>query len=76
MSEPSKKTDAARWRAVVWYRTEGGPVDVEHWLEELYELDDLVEAGPHWDTIEKIDVTRVNHTSDGADLTVERAAEL
>ena len=61
-----------RWKAVVYYRTDNGPLDVEHEFEELEELHDLVEHGPHWDTIEKIEVFRVNHI-DAADLTLERA---
>lgn len=67
-------TTRARWRAVVTYRSEHGPVDVEHWLRELHELHDLVEAGPHWDTIEGISVERANPLEPG--LTVEKAAEL
>ena len=69
------KLDSARWRAVIWYRTDNGPVDVEHWLTELVDLDRRVEAGPHWDTIEKIEVFRVNHI-DSERLTVEMAQEL
>ena len=65
----------ARWRATVFYRTKTGTVDVEHDLEELAEIHDIVEAGPHWDTIEKIEIVRINHC-DAADLTIERAAEL
>jgi len=65
--------DQARWRATVYYRTDSGTVDVEHSLSELYDLHDFVEAGPHWDTIERIEVVRVNHCED-ASLTVEEAA--
>jgi hypothetical protein len=42
-----------RCHAVVHYRENGAP-DVEHDLEELGELHDLIEHGPHWDTIERI----------------------
>jgi hypothetical protein len=62
-----------RWRAGVFYRTGAGPLDVEHLLEELHELHDLVEAGPHWDTIERIVLDRLNHC-EAADQTVEKAA--
>ena len=65
----------ARWRAVVWYRTETGLVDVEHWLDEVGDLHDLVEAGPHWDTIEKIEIYRVNHI-DSLELTIEEAEQI
>jgi hypothetical protein len=64
-----------RWHATVYYRTDSGTVEVEHDLQELYELHDLVEHGPHWDTIERIVVIRVCHV-DAEDLTVEQAKEL
>ena len=62
----------ARWRATVYYRTDNGTVDVQRSLGELHDLHDFVEAGPHWDTIEKIEIVRVNHI-EAADLTVEQA---
>lgn len=64
----------ARWIAIVHYRTQAGLVDVQHDMLELEELQDLVERGPHWDTIHKIDIRR----ADGGDrlLTVEEAARL
>ena len=68
-------TDTVRWRAIVWYRTEGGLVDVEHFLEELEDLHDRVEAGPHFDTIENISIFRINHVDDER-LTVEGATQL
>lgn len=71
MSKPSE----ARWRAVAYYKTENGLVDVEHWLDELADLHDRIEAGPHWDTIDRIEVFRVNH-NESERLTVEAAAAL
>jgi hypothetical protein len=64
-----------RWHAVAYYRTNEGTVDVHYDLEELYELHDLIEHGPHWDTIERIKVIRVNHVTT-PDLTVEQAKKL
>jgi hypothetical protein len=64
-----------RWKATVFYRTENGSVDIDYTLGELEDIHDIVERGPHWDTIEKIEIIRVNHT-DGADLTIEAAAKL
>lgn len=66
-----------RWLATVIYRTEGdiAGIGIEHDLAEIGELDALVENGPHWDTIEKIEIVRVNHV-DSAKLTVEQAREL
>ena len=65
----------ARWRAIVWYRTDHGLVDVEHLIEEIEDLHDLVEAGPHFDTIENISIFRTGHV-DGETLTVEAAQKL
>ena len=63
-----------RWKAVATYRTNNGPVDVEHFFEELEDLHDLIEAGPDWNTLVDIRVTLVRTLYDG--LTVEEAAEL
>jgi hypothetical protein len=71
----ASSTEPARWWAVIHYRTETGTSCLEHLLEEVYELHDEVELGPHWDTIEKIEVFRINHNTDAA-LTVEQAARL
>jgi hypothetical protein len=46
----------SRWVAIVAYRAEGGPIEVDHHLEELQ---DLIERGPNWNTIETI-VVRLN----------------
>jgi hypothetical protein len=37
-----------RWHAIAYYRTNEGTVDKHHDLEELLELHDLIERGPHW----------------------------
>jgi hypothetical protein len=42
--------------------------------QQLVELHDLIELGPHWDTIERIEVLRVNQCA-ATDLAVEQAAE-
>jgi hypothetical protein len=64
----------ARWIATVHYRTSDGLVDVQHDLIEIDELQDLVERGPHWDTIERIGIVRA--TGCDRQLTVEEAAKL
>jgi hypothetical protein len=64
-----------RWEATITYRTDDGQVDVTHDLEEIADLHELVERGPHWDTIERIVVVRVNHVT-SVDLTIDRAEEL
>lgn len=45
-----------RWRAVAYYRTDAGVIDVEHFFEELVELDDLMEKGPSWEALVKVEV--------------------
>ncbi|MBB4642323.1 hypothetical protein [Rhizorhapis suberifaciens] len=63
-----------RWIATVHYRTENGLVDVQHDIEELEDLQDLVERGPNWDAIDHIHIVR----ADGVErkLTVEEAERL
>jgi hypothetical protein len=67
-------SNLARWKAVVYYRTGAGNLDVEMHLEEIEDLHDRIEKGPHWDTIELIEVRRINHT-DSAKLTLEQAED-
>ena len=42
------------WRAIVYYRTATGSVDVEHYFEKLRDLHELVEQGPNWNSIDRI----------------------
>jgi len=62
-----------RWRAVVHYRSENGLIDVEHWFEELEELDDIVERGPSFQAIEKIEIF---YQLPNDQLTIEAAERL
>ncbi|MBV8664649.1 MAG: hypothetical protein JO107_16290 [Hyphomicrobiales bacterium] len=58
----------ARWQARITYRSELGSIDVDHAIEELSELHDLVERGPDWNAIVEIkitlDPTRASHPVD------------
>jgi len=65
----------ARWEATVTYRTDAGPLDVPMLLREIWDLHDRIEQGPHWDTIEKIEILRVNHI-DSPTLTTEQAEKM
>jgi hypothetical protein len=65
----------ASWHSAVFYRTASGTLGIVHELSEFADLHDLVERGPHWDTIEKIEIVRINHVTDVA-LTVEQAEAL
>ncbi len=62
-----------RWRATITYRTDSGPVEVPHDIEELHEIQALVERGPDWNCIERIEIVlqRANFPDD----TVEQAAK-
>jgi hypothetical protein len=63
------------WQATVLYQTDTGLVDVTHDLDEIYDLGDLIEQGPHFDTVSQIVITRIGHVEDPA-MTVEQAARL
>lgn len=60
-----------RWTAIAWYRTDAGLVDIEHQFEELDQLHMLIERGPDFYTIERIEV---RHTSNPQPtLTIEQS---
>jgi hypothetical protein len=72
--EAPAETRVVRWIATVHYRTDSGLVDVQHDMEELHELHDLIERGPHWDTIDHVHVVRSDRAFEN--LTVEGAERL
>ena len=53
----TEELEHLRWIAVVTYRSESGPIEVDHHFEELEELHTLIERGPDWNTIVSIVVT-------------------
>lgn len=59
-----------RWHAVAYYRSDQGLIDVEYDFDEIEDLHDLVERGPDWNALEKIEVTYAL----SAKLTIEEAA--
>ena len=65
----------ARWRMMVKYRTYHGSLIKRFFLEEIEEAHDIIEGGPHFDTIITIEIDRVNHCSSPA-LTIDEAAEM
>ncbi|MEC5289412.1 MULTISPECIES: hypothetical protein [unclassified Aurantimonas] len=65
----------ARWKATIIYRTENGPVDVEHTFEEIEALHGIIERGPHWDAIVRCTVV-LNRQVESRTMTVEEAARL
>ena len=69
------RTDA-RWHAVVQYRTGSEtPMNVEIYLDEIGDIHDHIERGPHWDTVEAVKIMRINHI-ESPNLTLEQAKEL
>ncbi len=62
----------ARWKATIYYRSDHGLIDVEHGIEEIEELHEIVERGPDWNTIDKIIVVLDRKASEA--LTIEAAA--
>lgn len=65
------EVETARWKATVYYRSENGLLDIEHGIEEIDELHDIVERGPDWNTIEQIVITLDRKSN--ADMTIEEA---
>jgi hypothetical protein len=64
-----------RWIATVDYLIDAGVLQEEFRVEELFELHDLIERGPDWNTIEKITI-ELNPRRSGGRVTVEEAREL
>jgi hypothetical protein len=61
-----------RWIAVATYRSESGPIEVDHHFEELHTI---IERGPHFDTIISIVVTFNPERAEYPDDTVEAAEQ-
>jgi hypothetical protein len=66
---PRGKGAAPRWTAMVYYRTDAGLVEVEHQFEELDMLHDIIEMGPSFYTIDRIEI----RTSEVSSQTIEGA---
>lgn len=60
-----------RWLVTVTYRTDNGPVAVDHAIEEIEDLQEIVERGPNFYAIEEIRIVIANNIEPG--LTVEIA---
>ncbi|TIM38705.1 MAG: hypothetical protein E5Y55_32940 [Mesorhizobium sp.] len=53
-----------RWKAVLVYDHQNGPITIEHFLEEISELHNVIEHGPDWNTLITCTVT-INRTDGG-----------
>lgn len=62
-----------RWSVNIAYRSAVGIVNVPIDIEELNKLAERVERGPHWDTIDSIEIRRIDGD---CSLTVESALKL
>ena len=51
-----------RWIVVAYYRTDAGMIDVQHDIEELSELDEIVERGPSWYALDRIEIKTARQT--------------
>lgn len=60
-----------RWWVVIHYRTDNGVIEVDHMIEDLDMLHDIVERGPDFYTIEKIEIR--HSKPDDNSLTIERS---
>lgn len=45
-----------RWVVVITYNSKEGPIDVQYQIEELFELHNIIERGPRFSTVEKIEI--------------------
>jgi len=61
--------EMVRWVATVYYRTDVGLIDVEHRLEEIGDLHDLIERGPDFYAIDHVDIRHFDNPTPG--LTIE-----
>lgn len=71
----SENLTPLRWIATVTYRTDSGPTEVNHAFQELDELADIIEAGPNWFAIVKIEI-RLQDKTLLPGLTVEGAEKI
>ncbi|MER8370388.1 hypothetical protein [Mesorhizobium sp. M1378] len=53
-----------RWKAVLVYAHQNGPIAIEHFLEEISELHNVIEHGPDWNSLITCTVT-INRTDGG-----------
>lgn len=65
---------APRWTATVFYRSAAGTVDVVHDLHEIEDLHEIIERGPHWDAIQRVEIVR--NAAEFPTLTIEEAEQL
>lgn len=51
----------SRWIVEIDYASSNGTVTVDHHIEELEEIHNLVERGPDWNSIEQVRIVLNSH---------------
>ena len=59
-----------RWTATIYYRTEHGTIDVEHRFDEIEELQIIVERGPSWYAIDRLEIRTTVQTGQTIEQTL------
>lgn len=70
MSIVNHQQTTGRWKVTLIYRSEHGQLDIEHFVEELSEIEEIVELGPDWNTLIEGHFSLIRR-SGPLDLTVE-----
>jgi hypothetical protein len=55
-----------RWKAVIEYEHQNGPITIEHYFEEIADLHLIIEHGPDWNTLTRCTAT-LNRNDGGAE---------
>ena len=63
-----------RWRAVIEYQHQTGPISIEHFFEEIAELHNIIERGPEWSTLIRCTVT-LNRDDEGGQQNASEKAQ-
>ncbi len=69
--------EGLRWLVTIVYRSGHlGAIDIEHHVEELAELQEIVERGPDWNCLERIEIRlnprRVTSPGDTLEKSLDR----
>jgi hypothetical protein len=64
-----------RWRAVIEYEHQNGPIVIEHFLEEISDLHNIIERGPEWSTLVRCTVTLNRDDGGGQQNASEKAKQ-
>jgi hypothetical protein len=64
-----------RWKAVIEYEHQNGPIKIEHYFEEIADLHLIIEHGPDWNTLTRCTVT-LNRHDGGAEQNSEEKSRM